>query len=248
MQIADRHQRFQPLRARFADADQDAGGERHRQFAGEAHHLQPHRGRLVGRAVMHAARLAQTLAARFQHDALAGRHLAQRRDLLARHDAGIDVRQQAGLLQHQRAHLAQVADRRLVPQRRQCLARGAVAQFRLVAQGEQRLGAAGRGAGAGDRQHLLGRQIRWPPGARPFGERAVVAHVATQLGQRDEHLSRVGHQASMRRVALCRRARHQFVSERSQSQIGRSSCLAVPLLRRSAACTSSVSSIVGRCR
>ena len=73
------------------------------------HHLQPHRGRLVGRAVMHAARLAQPLAAQFQHDAHAGRHLAQRRDLVARHHAGIDVRQQPGLLQHQRAHLAQVA-------------------------------------------------------------------------------------------------------------------------------------------
>ena len=225
MQIADREQRLQPLRARFADADQYAGGERHRQFAGDAHHLQPYRGRLVRRAVMHTTRLAQTIAAQLQHDAHAGRHLAQRRDLVARHHAGIDVRQQPGLLQHQRAHLAQVLNRRVVPQRRQCLARGAIAQFRLVAQGEQRLGAARRGAGAGDRQHCLRRQIRRPPRARPLGERAVVTHVAAQLGQRDEHFSRIRHQAPMRGVASCRRLRHQV--ERSGSvHRCRSSCLA----------------------
>ena len=123
------------------------------------HHLQPHRRQLVGRAVMHAAWLAQPLAAGFQHDAHAGGDFAQRGNLLARHDAGIDVRQQAGFLQHQRAHLAQVLDRRLVAQLRQSLARRAVTQFRLVAEGEQRLGAAGRRRRPG----------RWPAPRRPTG-------------------------------------------------------------------------------
>ena len=244
MQIADRDQQFQPLRTRFADADQDAGGERHRQFAGHPHHLQPHRRRLVGRAVVHAARLAQPVAARFQHDAHARRHLAQRSDLVARHHAGIDVRQQPGLLQHQRAHLAQIGDGRIVPERRQRLARGAVAQFRLVAQGEQRLGAARRGAGASDAQHRLGRQICRSPRARPFGERAVVAHVAAQLGQRDEHFSRVGHQPPMRRVALRRRTRHQL-SERLGFDVVHHALLTTSSPKRWI--TSSVSSIVGRC-
>ena len=102
VQVADRLQRLDALLARLADADQDAGGERHLQLAGQPDRLQPHRRMLVGRAEMHAALLAQPLAGRFQHDALAGGDLAQRRDLLARHDAGIGVRQQAGLAQHQR--------------------------------------------------------------------------------------------------------------------------------------------------
>ena len=155
VQIADRDQRLQSLRTRLADADQDAGGEWHRKFAGVPHHLQPHRRQLVGRAVMHATWLAQSLAAGLQHDAHAGGDFTQRGNFLARHDAGIDVRQQAGFLQHQRAHLAQVLDRCLVAQLCQRLARRAVAQFRLVAQGEQRFGAARRGTGTSDRQHVV---------------------------------------------------------------------------------------------
>jgi hypothetical protein len=66
------------------------------------------------------------------------------------------VRQQGGLAQHQRTHGDEVLDGRGIPQRGQGLARRAVAQLRLVAQREQGLGAAGRLAGAGDRQHLVG--------------------------------------------------------------------------------------------
>ena len=115
--------------------------------------LQPHRRLLVGRAVVHAA-LSRT-AARWSLSSMMpwlARDLAQRRDLLARHDAGIGVRQQAGLAQHQRAHRGEIGDRRLVAERVERLARRAVAQLGLVAEREQRLVAAGRLAGAGDRQ------------------------------------------------------------------------------------------------
>ena len=64
MQIADREQRLDALVARLADADQDAGGERHLQLAGEPDGLQPHGRMLVGRAVVRAALLAQPLAGR----------------------------------------------------------------------------------------------------------------------------------------------------------------------------------------
>ena len=127
------------------------------------------------------------------------------RDLGPAHHAGIDVRQQAGLVQHQRAHRAQIVDRRLVPERGQRLARGAVAQLRLVAEGEQRLGAARGRPGARDRQHLVRRKIGGPPGARPLGERAVVADVAAQLGQRNEHFARVRDEAAMPLVAQAAR-------------------------------------------
>ena len=47
---------------RLADADQDAGGERHADPAGVVEHPQPDRGLLVRRAVVRAARLATTAA------------------------------------------------------------------------------------------------------------------------------------------------------------------------------------------
>ena len=65
------------------------------------------------------------------------------------------------------------------------------AQFRLVAQGEQRFGAAGGGAGAGHFQHLVRRHVGALTGARAR-EGAVVAQVAAQLGQRQEDLGRPG--------------------------------------------------------
>jgi len=52
-----------------------------------------------------------------------------------------------------------MADGRFVPEFRQCLLRRAVAQFGLVAEREQRLGAAGGLARTGDRQDFLGREI-----------------------------------------------------------------------------------------
>ena len=70
-------QRLEALGARLADADQNAGRERHAQFAREPHRLETRLGPLVGRAVVNAARLAQARAERLQHDALAGRHLPQ---------------------------------------------------------------------------------------------------------------------------------------------------------------------------
>ena len=140
-------------------------------------------------------------------------------DLLARHDPGVHVRQQRRFLQHQRAHLAQIADGRLVPEFGQRLTRRAVAQFRLVAEGEQGLGAAGGFAGAGDGQDFVGRQIRGVARPRPFGKRAVVADVTTQLGQRDEDFPGVGDIPPERLVALMRRLGHQ-VGQRHGFQPG----------------------------
>ena len=74
------------------------------------------------------------------------------------------------------------------PSARKSIAGRRVAQLRLVAQREQRLLAAGRLAPAGDVEHGLGREVVRLGLARRVRERAVVAHVPAQLGQRDEHL------------------------------------------------------------
>ena len=58
MQVGDCHQAVQPFLAGFADADQDAGGERNFRFPGEANGFQPHRRALVRRTIMHPAGFA----------------------------------------------------------------------------------------------------------------------------------------------------------------------------------------------
>ncbi len=166
------------------------------------------RGNLVGAVVMRAALLAEPLRRRLQHDALRHRHRPQRGDLGSGHDAGIDVRQQTRLGEHQPGHRGEVGDRRVVTQARQLLARGHPAQLRLVAQREQGLAAAGLGACARDRQHLVGRQVAALAAPRRLDERAVVALVAAQSRQRNEHLARVGDQVAMAGIADDGRCRH----------------------------------------
>ena len=104
---------------------------------------------------MNAARFAQPRAERLQHDALAGRYRPQPGHLGPAHDSGIGVRQQSGLAQHERAHRLKIIDGGFVSERVQRLPGGAVAQLRLVAEREKRLGAAGGRSGAGDREHLV---------------------------------------------------------------------------------------------
>jgi len=86
-------------------------------------------------------------------------------------------------------------------ERLELLACRAVAQLRLVAQGEQRLVAARLGAGAGDGEDLVAGQIDPLAAARRLGEGAVVTDVAAQLGERDEDLARIRHQPAMPDVA-----------------------------------------------
>ena len=214
VQIGNRLQRVDPLLARLADADQDAGRERHLQFAGQTQRLQPDRGMFVGRTVVNAATLAEPLAGRLQHDALARRHLAQGGDLLARHHAGIGMRQQSGLAQHQRAHRGQIGDRRVVAERLQRVARGLVAQLGLVAQREQRFGATCGRAGARDGEHLVGREVDGLARARHFRERAVVTDVAAELGEGNEDLARIGDQPAVRGIAQGRGFCYQFGQRR----------------------------------
>ena len=78
------------------------------------------------------------------------------------------------------------------PSAAQLLARDPVAQLGLVAEREERLGAAGRGAGARDREHLVLGQVRALAAPRRPRERAVAADVAAERRQRDEDLRRVG--------------------------------------------------------
>ena len=126
------------------------------------------------------------------------------------------MRQQAGLTQHPSGDMLQVAEGRVEPELGQGLAGGGIAQLRLVAEGEQGLLAARRDAASGDLQDLVGGQVG--PGHLPrrLGEGAVVANVAAELGQRDEHLARIGQDAAEGVLANRARAGGQPVERRLQ--------------------------------
>ena len=112
-------------------------------------------------------------------------------ELIPRHHAGVEVRQQPGLLEHAPRASREVLERRRAAEPGELLAGHPVAQLRLVAEREQRLGAARRGAGPGDLEHLLLAHERAFAAPRRPGERAVAADVAAQRRQRDEDLRRV---------------------------------------------------------
>ena len=116
-------------------------------------------------------------------------------EVLPGHDAGVEVRQQPGLLQHPDRHRADVGERVVVAVRVQPLAGLRPAVLGPVAEGEQRLLAAHLRALPGDLQDLVRAEVRGVEPAGDGGERAVAAAVAAQPGQRDEDLAAVGDHA-----------------------------------------------------
>ena len=192
--VAERLQgeeRVDPLLARLADPDEDPARERDRELAGEADRLEAPRGDLVGRGPVRPALLSEPLRGRLEHDPHRGGDGPQRFQLRARHDPGIEVRQQPRLLEHEPRAALEVLERRLAAERPELLARDLVAQLRLVAEREERFVAAGRRSGARDREHLLLGHERALAAPRRPRERAVAAHVTTERRERDEDLRRV---------------------------------------------------------
>ena len=100
-----------------ADADQDPGGEGDGELAGRLQRGQPAGRLLVGRAAVGVEALGQ----RLEHHPLAGRHRAQRGQLVGVERAGVGVGEQAGLLQDEAAHGGEVVHRRGVALRGQPL-------------------------------------------------------------------------------------------------------------------------------
>ena len=201
VEVTDGVQRLEPLEAGLADADQDPAREGDAQLACEPQRLEPDRRELVGRAEVGAAALGEPPRRRLQHDPLRGRRAAQQRQLLGRHDAGVGVGEEAGLVQHELRHAGEVLDRRLAPERLELLAGGPVAALGLVAEREEGLVTARRRAGLRDREHLVGGHVGTLAPFRRLRERAVVADVAAELRQRDEDLRREGDDGTVAALA-----------------------------------------------
>jgi hypothetical protein len=196
--VADGMQRLGAVAHGLADAEQQPRGERDAAAAGVVDHLQAQLRVLVGGAVVGAAGLRpQGARRRLEHHAHRRRDRTQALQLRPGHDAGVEVRQQPRLLEHEPCHRPHVVEGRGVAVPGQPLARDRPAVLGPVPEGEQRLLAAGRRTLAGDVEDLAGLQVGGlalaGQLARGVDEDAVVAPVTAQRRDRDEHLLRVRH-------------------------------------------------------
>ena len=212
----DRLQCVEPLLACLADPDQDPRRERDALGAGGVQRGEPCGRELVRRAEVRAAATRQPLRRRLEHRPHGDGQRAECADVLARQHAGVQVRQQARLLEHSLGRAGQVLERGGAAERGQLLARRPVPQLRLVAEREQRFAAAGGGACPGDVQHLVEGQVRALAALRRRREGAVVADVAAELRQRDEDLRRIRDEPTAARVADGARLGAQLVERRRQ--------------------------------
>ena len=83
--------------------------------------------------------------------------------------------------------------------------------LRFVAQGEQRLLTPGQSPGLRDGHDVLGREEGLVQAGGRLGERAVVAMVAAQHGERDEDLARVGDRAAVPEISEMGSHPHQVL-------------------------------------
>src|SRR5947209_13530076 len=86
---------------------------------------------------------------------------------------------------------------------------GAIADFRLVTEREQRFLAACRASSARDGKDLIDGEIRPLVSARRLRKRTVMADIAAKLGQRNEYLARIGDQRTVCCIAPFRRSPQQ---------------------------------------
>ena len=197
---ANCEQRLDPFTPRLADADEDAGGEGHRRLACRAQGLDASLRPLVGRAEVGATLLAEALGEGLHHDPRRDRHAAEALEIARAHQPGVQVGQESGALEHQPGHRLQVGEGGVAAEVGECVAGGAIAVLGAVAQGEQGFLAPRLGTLLRDLQHLLREEIGCIEPARGLREGAVVAHVAAEPGEGDEHLARIAHPAGMGEV------------------------------------------------
>ncbi len=134
-------QRGDAFVGRLADAHQHPGGERDLQLAGLAVHAQAQGGLLVRRGVVRPALLAEAIAHGLEHQPHRRVPRPQLRHLLLREQTGVGVREHS--LRHRDAtRLDEVLRGARVALRGEPLAVARERQLRLVAQAEERFGAA----------------------------------------------------------------------------------------------------------
>ena len=185
-----------PLGQRLADADQQAGRERNRQPTGVVERPQPNLGILVRAAVVGKPfGLEQPARGGFQHHAHRGGDRLESRQLRPRHDARVQVRQQACLFEHADRHRPHVVQCGVVATLVEPLPGFVPPRLRPIAEREKRFLATEFSTATGDVEDLVGlhehAETLGAQLARNGDEGAVVAGIATQMGDGDEHFARV---------------------------------------------------------
>ncbi len=180
------------------DTDQQSRGERDRQAARVSQRAQPDLRILVRAAVVsQALGLEQPPRRGLQHHAHRRRHRLEPGQLRPAHDAGVQMRQQTGLLQHPDGHRPHVVQRRIVATLVEPLPGLVPPRLRPVTERKQRLLATQFGTATRHLEDLVGLHVHAgalrPQLAGNRDERAVVAGVAAQMGDGNEHLARVTH-------------------------------------------------------
>ena len=156
-------QGLDPVGGVLADADEDAGGERDGEPPAASRVARRRAGALSGAPAV----AVEVVAERLDHHPLA-RGDARRVARSARVEgAGVGVGEQPGLVEHEPRHGGEVVDGAAVAVLVEPLAGDRVAVLGCLAEGEEGLVAAGRGAGAGDGEDLLG--LRYGDSSRAGG-------------------------------------------------------------------------------
>ena len=172
-------------------------------------------GSLSGEPKCGPPRSAEPVAGGLEHQPHRGAHVLEPGQLLVGHHAGVQVRQQAGLLDHADRDRPQVLERRAGSRASASHARasGYRSSGRSPRVNSASLHPARRPA-VGDRNRLLRRQERGVRARRRLGEGAVVTVVPAEHRERDEHLRRVGDDVAVTQVAQARRELHEPVRAR----------------------------------
>ena len=211
----DRPQRLDPVLATVADTNEDPGRERDLRRPGSFECRQATRRILVGGATV----AVEITVERLNHHPLAGRHRTQQIEFVPVQRASVRMGQQAGLVEDPLRGSGEIVDGRCVPVIGEPRLRLLVAQLGTLAESEQRLMTTGPGPGAGDAHDFVERQEGCSDPGWWLGERAVVARVPAQPGQRDEHLRRVRHPASEPDITHLTCGRHQLGKRSSKKHI-----------------------------
>ena len=130
--------------------------------------------------------------------------------------SGVGVGEQPGALQHHLRGVGDVVDGRFVPAGREPARGLVVAKFRSFAEGEERLGTPGVPPGLRHGHHLVEAHERCGDVRRRLRERAVPTTVATELGEGDEDLGRVGDHVAEGLTGALVRAHRQLIERRGE--------------------------------
>ncbi len=205
VQVADREQRLGALPLGLSDPHEDTRRERDREAAGVFDRAQAHRRQLVGRVEVRSSAHRQAPAGGLEHDAHRCAHVLEPGELLVRHHARVQMRQQPRLLEHADRYRAQVLEGGREPALGEPVPRFGVPILGSVAEGEQRFLATRVAAPLGDRHDLVGREVRMVELGRRLREGAIVTVVAAEHRERHEHLARIRHGVAPSEIAQPRR-------------------------------------------